>query len=240
MTDPYKVLGVNPTDTEEKIAQAYRKLAKKYHPDLNPGDQEAERKMRLINEAYEQIRTQKYGGVEYEQPKSYGAGGYAYEGYAGGSQGNPFEDGPFASGGGFDFEFFNMFGGNQQQRRETKKPSSPKMQATYNYIQNRQYSAAMHLLSETSVRDGEWYYYSALANSGMGNRVSALNHAREAVNYEPTNEYYKNLLNELELGGFEYRSEGQSNGFNMNRAGSTILQLVIACIFCSCICRPFC
>lgn len=54
--DPYKVLGVSPDASDEEIKRAYRNLAKKYHPDLNPGDQEAARKMQEVNAAYEQIK----------------------------------------------------------------------------------------------------------------------------------------------------------------------------------------
>ena len=54
--DPYKVLGVSPDASDEEIKRAYRKLAKKYHPDLNPGDQEAAKKMQQVNAAYEQIK----------------------------------------------------------------------------------------------------------------------------------------------------------------------------------------
>lgn len=54
--DPYKVLGVSPDASDEEIKRAYRALAKKYHPDLNPGDQEAARKMQEVNAAYEQIK----------------------------------------------------------------------------------------------------------------------------------------------------------------------------------------
>ena len=55
MDDPYKVLGVSPDASDEEIKRAYRRLAKKYHPGLNPGDAEAARKMQEVNAAYEQI-----------------------------------------------------------------------------------------------------------------------------------------------------------------------------------------
>ena len=56
MTDPYQVLGVSRDASDEEIKQAYRRLAKKYHPDRNPGDAEAAKKMQQINAAYEQIK----------------------------------------------------------------------------------------------------------------------------------------------------------------------------------------
>ena len=74
--DPYKVLGVSRDASDEDIKRAYRRLAKKYHPDLNPGDQEAARRMQEVNAAYEQIKNpEKFAG---QQSSGYGN---AYGGY---------------------------------------------------------------------------------------------------------------------------------------------------------------
>ena len=56
MKSPYEVLGVEENASLDEVTKAYRKLAKKYHPDLNPGDEEAARKMGEINEAYDRIK----------------------------------------------------------------------------------------------------------------------------------------------------------------------------------------
>ena len=56
MRDPYEVLGVNRDASDEDIKKAYRKLAKQYHPDVNPGDKTAEEKMKEINAAYDAIK----------------------------------------------------------------------------------------------------------------------------------------------------------------------------------------
>lgn len=74
MRDPYEVLGVSPSDSDEEIKKAYRALARKYHPDNyhdNPLADLAEEKMKEINEAYEMITKSRSGGGS-----SYG-GGYS-------------------------------------------------------------------------------------------------------------------------------------------------------------------
>jgi molecular chaperone DnaJ len=54
--DPYRVLGLTPDATDEEVKQAYRRLAKKYHPDMNPGDPHAAEMMNQINAAYDEIK----------------------------------------------------------------------------------------------------------------------------------------------------------------------------------------
>ena len=89
--DPYKVLGISPDASDEEIKRAYRKLAQKYHPDLNPGDQEAAKKMQQVNAAYEQIKN-----PEKAQPNTgYGSydpfGGYGQRSYSGGQTGGQYQ-----------------------------------------------------------------------------------------------------------------------------------------------------
>ena len=78
MRDPYEVLGVDRNASDDEIKTAYRKLAKKYHPDVNPGDETAAEKMNEVNAAYDAIRS---GTVDtYGQSYGGGYGGYQYYG----------------------------------------------------------------------------------------------------------------------------------------------------------------
>ena len=63
MRDPYSVLGVSPNATDDEIKEAYRKLAKKYHPDINPDKKLAEEMMKEINLAYDTIKKQREQGI---------------------------------------------------------------------------------------------------------------------------------------------------------------------------------
>lgn len=111
--DLYEVLGIEKGASDEDIKKAYRKLAKKYHPDLNPGDKEAEQKMKEVNAAYE-VLSDKEKKARYDQfghagiDPNYAAGGAG--GYGG------FED--FDLGNIFDSFFGGAFSG-QSTRRQT-------------------------------------------------------------------------------------------------------------------------
>ena len=90
--DYYEVLGLQKGASDEDIKKAYRKLAKKYHPDLNPGDKTAEQNFKEVNEAYEVLsdkdkkaRYDAYGHAGVDPNMGADAGGFGFGGGFGGA-----------------------------------------------------------------------------------------------------------------------------------------------------------
>ena len=125
--DLYEALGLQKGASDEEIKKAYRKLAKKYHADLNPGDKTAEEKMKEVNAAYE-ILSDPEKKARYDQfghagvDPSYGGGGGQYSG---------FED--FDLGSIFDSFFGGGMGGGQTRRSGPRKGESIRASVTLTF-----------------------------------------------------------------------------------------------------------
>ena len=130
--DFYEVLGVQRSATDDEIKKAYRKLAKKYHPDLNPDDSSAEQKFKEVSEAYE-ILSDKDKRSRYDQfghagvDPNFGAGGGAggFGGFGGFDMGDIFGD---IFGGGF-----GGFGGRSNARRGPQRGSNVSTEVTITF-----------------------------------------------------------------------------------------------------------
>lgn len=132
--DFYKTLGVSRNATEKEIKSAYRKLARKHHPDVNPGDKSSEEQFKQVSEAYEVLKDperrkayDRFGPQweQWQQAEKAGATAADFEAYGPGGGGFHFEgnfdDTGFGGGGGPDFGsiFEGLFGGGGHRRGRT-------------------------------------------------------------------------------------------------------------------------
>ena len=193
--NPYEVLGLSYGATDEEVTKAYRKLVKKYHPDLHPGDEESARKMREINEAYDQIKN------------------------------------------GSANQYNNSYSNNQNSSYSNSNTGTNLYQVASHFIQTGMYKEALRVLSEIQDKTAEWYYLSSIANYYIGNRITALNHAKIAVQMEPNNFRYQELLQQLQGGGNVYREQSRAYGrpFNMD---NICFWWCLADTICNCCCGP--
>lgn len=112
--DYYETLGISKDATDEEIKHAFRTLAKKYHPDLHPGDKEAEQKFKEVNEAYS-ILSDPNKKAQYDR---FGSSSFDGQGFNQGDFGG-FDFGGFDNGGPFN-DIFDMFFGDDFNGRSRK------------------------------------------------------------------------------------------------------------------------
>ncbi|MDE6640794.1 MAG: J domain-containing protein [Acetatifactor sp.] len=225
MYNPYSVLGVSRDAAEEEIKRAYKTLSRKYHPDANinnPNKAQAEEKFKEVQAAYQQImkeRTSDYTGDSY--------GGNAYGGNrSAGGRGGFYYRGPFE---GFGFGGFGQ---------ETGYEENTYIRAAGNYIRNGYYREARTALDGMSQaeRTARWYYYSAIAYSGLGSNVAALEHARQAAAMEPGNMSYSQLVQQFESGGNWYQQRQAAYGYPTVGGSNICMRICIANLICNMCC----
>ena len=253
INEPHKVLGVSENATQDEIKKAYRQMAKKYHPDLNPGDENAAKKMNEINEAYDMLmnpekhRRPQSGSYGYGQ-SSYGQGGYNPYGN---QQGRTYRTytygGPFGGWTTYtNVDFDDFFGGGTNYDF-----LKPKVEATDSYIiqravleiNNRRYQDAVNTLNHISkeLRDARWYYLSALAHYGLGNKVQAADHIQMAVNLAPANQTYRSTYQHFNRSSQTYQRNATAYNRSFGGLGSLCCSMALSqmlcgnpCFFCFC------
>ncbi len=213
--NPYEVLGVSPNASDDDIKKAYRDLTRKYHPDANVDNPLAD----LAEEKFKEVQ-EAYDTIMKERSSG---GGYSYGGSSYGNSGSYGGTGGYTQSGQID----------------------PRLQAAANYINSRRFREALNTLDQVSERSALWYYLSGCANAGMGNNVLARDHAAQAVNMEPGNMQYRQLLNQLEFSSRRYQNSPYGAGYGMGGGsscgtGNMCCDLCIADQLCECMGGDLC
>lgn len=140
----------------------------------------------------------------------------------------------YNNAGGYGYGGNRSYGGAEQ--------NSPQMQAAANYISNRCYAEALNVLNNIPFgeRRAKWYFFSAVANQGSGNNITAKEHAARAVEMEPSNMEYRQFQQHLEYGGTWYTNMGSNYERPYSSAGNWCLSMIVLNMLCNCCCiRPY-
>ena len=138
---------------------------------------------------------------------------------------------------GFD-PFSAFFGGQQYQQRtqyKTRNYANPELKTAENHVLANRYHDAITLLNRVPTHDADWHALYARADLGLGNRISALDHARAAVRMKPDDLDFRSLLNSIEAGRQAYR-QTRSSGYDFRSAicSNPCLTCFVANMFCNC------
>ncbi|MCR4723096.1 MAG: DnaJ domain-containing protein [Eubacteriales bacterium] len=188
-TDPYRILGVEPGASQEEIKAAYSRLAKRYHPDLHPGDRYAEQKMKEINAAYSAL---KYPGKGYTGYSSYEYSSYSRSG-----------------------ESYYSSGHSYSTRSSAQNGYESMLSSAAGYIRAGMFDKALDLLYRIERRTSVWYYYAAVAHLGTGDVERAAEYAERAHLMDPGNQDYARLDDRLNRGPVYSYTYSQPDAFSV-------------------------
>lgn len=194
--DYYKVLGLNKNATTDEVKKAYRKLARKHHPDLNPNNKEAEKKFQEINEANEVLsdpekrkKYDKYGkdwkhGEEFERAQRAQQSQRRYQSQGGESF---YSEGSFGADDFSDF-FHSMFGGggfSQQSRGRTRFKGQD-----YNAELQLSLRQAMQTHQQTLTIDGKNVRITIPAGVADGQKIRLRGYGQPGINDGPSGDLF--------------------------------------------------
>ena len=207
MNDPYQILGVSESASDEEIKKAYRELARKYHPDNyhdKPLADLAQEKMKEINAAYEQITKERASGKRGSSGgTSSGYGGYGgYQGY-----------------GGYSYSGSRSYSGQSSVLQQARIA-----------IQTGNISRAEALLDNYSDHNAEWNFLKGAVCYRRGWLDEALRYYRTACQMDPSNAEYRQALEYME--GTEDTSYSPTGSFGTLCSGNPCMSL--CCLWALC------
>ena len=215
MRDPYQVLGVPSTATDEEVKKAYRDLARKYHPDNyhdNPLADLAQERMKEINEAYEAVQSQR---------KAQRSGGYSASGTG------------YGTGyGGYQSAYQGPYQGSYQ--------GSSRYQRVRMAISSGDLNLAEELLNAQTNHDAEWNFLKGAICYRRGWLDEARRYYQTAVTMAPDNPEYQRALDILEGRGAAYRPDGYGSVTTGTCGNSDCLRLCGATLCCNALGVPVC
>ncbi|MBN2221908.1 MAG: J domain-containing protein [Vallitaleaceae bacterium] len=219
IADPYQVLGIRRGASADEVKRAYRELSKKYHPDShmnNPLSDLAEERFKEIQLAYQQVMDDLDRGSNTGYYNAGTSGAYAGSSNYGGS------------------------GSSSGEASYRSEDNTMEMNNVYQLLLARRYQEAIRSLSSISDHSARWYYFSAVANNGLGNKVVAFDHARQAAVLDPSNRDYANLVNQLQFSTQRYQNTGVNYGRSNVGTGNFCCDLMCADAMCECMGGDLC
>jgi len=205
MTDPYEVLNIPSTATDEEVKKAYRELARKYHPDNyhdNPLADLAQEKMKEINAAYDAVQRERSNRNHTGTGGSYGAAQQSY------------------------------YGGYQYQRRDGPS-GTPSFQQIRMAINRNDLGTAEQLLGNIQNRGGEWNFLMGTICYRRGWLDEARRYYQTACQMEPADPEYRQALNYMENTREAYHPEGYEVFSTGNICGKLACTYLL-CNMCGC------